>query len=116
MERRPRYIAAIMLVVFAFFYCGNTLFLHTHTGKEGHRIVHSHPYFPNAQHTHSSNALWLIALSNATVTSAQHSGELILLHFTGTYTLLIEVPHLPAECTGTDDCTSGLDPPSFTGA
>ena len=82
MERRQRYIAAIMLAVFAFFYCGNTLFLHTHTGEEGHRIVHSHPYFPNAQHTHSSNALWLIALSNAAVTSAQRSGELILPHFT----------------------------------
>ena len=116
MERRQRYIAAIMLAVFAFFYCGNTLFLHTHIGKEGHRIVHSHPYFPNTQHTHSSNALWLIALSNAAVTSAQRSGELILPHLTGTYTLLTEDPHLPAECTSTDDSTSGLDPPSFTGA
>lgn len=116
MERRQRYIAAIMLVVFAFFYCGNTLFLHTHTGEDGHRIVHSHPYFPNAQHTHSSNALWLIALSNAAVSSAQRSGELILPHITGTYTLLTEAPRLLAECTGTDDCTSGLDPPSFTGA
>lgn len=53
----------IVLVVFACFYCGNTLFSHTHI-LDGHLIVHSHPYLPAGSHTHSSVAFQCISAMN----------------------------------------------------
>jgi hypothetical protein len=69
--KKERYIKLatwIMLGIFAWFYCGNTLFLHTHVA-EGHKIVHSHPYLPSDSHSHSSQALQSIAAFNATAAS-----------------------------------------------
>ncbi len=53
-----------MLSVFAFFVCGNTLCLHSHTIGD-YTIVHSHPYLPSSQHTHSQQSLNTIAALNA---------------------------------------------------
>lgn len=58
-----RFVAALLLSVFALFFSGNLLFLHTHEiGDE--LVVHSHPYIPSASHTHSAGSLQTIAQLN----------------------------------------------------
>ena len=46
-------IAAIMVMIFAAYYCETTLFIHTHLSPEG-RVTHSHPFVPGSQHSHSA--------------------------------------------------------------
>lgn len=76
MRRNPAKIPALLLLgVFAFFYCGNTLFLHTHI-IEGNKIVHSHPYLPSGTHSHSSQALESIAGFNTALLSMQAADEI----------------------------------------
>ncbi|GFI13798.1 hypothetical protein IMSAGC008_01332 [Muribaculaceae bacterium] len=58
-------ISRALLLIFAFFYCGNTLFIHSHRLLDGERVVHSHPYLPGGQHSHSPEALTGLALLNA---------------------------------------------------
>lgn len=71
MSKNPAKIPALLLLgVFVFFYCGNTLFLHTHE-VEGTKIIHSHPYLPSSHHTHSSQAFQHIFGINATLHSMQ---------------------------------------------
>lgn len=65
MERRSRNIAWFLLVLFAMFFCGNTLFFHTHRLFDGHTEVHSHPYVPGSAHSHSSCGFQAIAHINA---------------------------------------------------
>lgn len=65
MERRSRHIAWFLLVLFAMFFCGNTLFIHTHRLFDGHTEVHSHPFIPGTTHSHSGSAFQAIAHINA---------------------------------------------------
>lgn len=54
-----------MLGVFAFFVCGNTLCLHSHRIGD-YTVVHSHPYLPSSNHSHSQQSLNTIAAFNTT--------------------------------------------------
>ena len=67
-------ITWILLLVFAYFYCGNTLFIHTHI-QDGQRIVHSHPYQPTDSHTHSAQAFQSIASANVVGASVVTSDQ-----------------------------------------
>lgn len=67
-ERCTKFATWILLGIFAWFYCGNTLFLHSHI-YQGRTIVHSHPYLPSDTHTHTSLALQSIAAFNAASTA-----------------------------------------------
>lgn len=75
MSKSPNKLTAILLLgVFTFFYCGNALFVHTHDVGDS-KIVHSHPYLPSGQHSHSSQNLISIfgfnsALSTVTLSEA----------------------------------------------
>lgn len=59
-HRHNKLIAVLLLGVFAFFYCGNTLCFHTHILGDS-VIVHSHPYLPSGHHSHSGQSLDSIA-------------------------------------------------------
>lgn len=57
-------ITALWLVgVFAFFYGGNTLFMHSHFA-DGHRVVHSHPYLPGSTHSHTDTVMHFLSAAN----------------------------------------------------
>ncbi|MDE6498004.1 MAG: hypothetical protein K2L21_05030 [Muribaculaceae bacterium] len=76
--------AAVMLVLFALYYCGSTLFVHSHRTWHGIE-THSHPYLPNSTHNHSDAEFSLISMLNTILTEAADS---------------LEIP-APAECTET---------------
>jgi len=65
-----RNIATLLIGVFAFFFCGNTVFMHSHV-VNGSRIVHSHPFKHGDQHSHTQNALLLITSANATAATME---------------------------------------------
>ncbi len=73
-ERLMRLMSILMLVVFANFYCGNSMFMHSHT-LNGHTIVHSHPMLPGSQHSHSASQIQIISLSNLMVQSMDQTSE-----------------------------------------
>lgn len=61
-------ISIFMIVVFAAFCCGNTIFIHSHLYR-GHRITHSHPYLPGDHHSHNAVQIVFIAESNTAANS-----------------------------------------------
>jgi len=65
MDRRSRNIAWFLLVLFAMFFCGNTLFVHTHRLFDGQIETHSHPFLPGSAHSHSDAGFQAIAQINA---------------------------------------------------
>lgn len=59
---RGNIIAILLTVLFAAYYSGSTLFVHTHFTGFGHGLVtHSHPYLPDNHHSHSTNEFDAIA-------------------------------------------------------
>ena len=74
-SKQAKIQAWLLLGIFAFFFCGNTLCLHTHI-IEGNKIVHSHPYIPSSHHSHSTQALESIAGFNATLLAMQAADEI----------------------------------------
>lgn len=66
-----RNIATLLIGVFAFFFCGNTVFIHSHV-VNGARVVHSHPFLPGDHHGHTQNALHFIAAYNHTAVAMEH--------------------------------------------
>lgn len=81
-------ITWILLCVFAYFYCGNTLFMHTHI-QDGYRIVHSHPYQPTDSHSHSAQAFQNIASANMAGSSILASTPLRCCCLVSDYCLLM---------------------------
>ena len=73
-HRHNKLIAVLLLGVFAFFYCGNTLFVHTHILGDS-VIVHSHPYLPSAHHSHSGQSLDSIAGFNSALSLMEKVNE-----------------------------------------
>lgn len=53
-RKLQRLIAAIMVMIFAAYYCETTLFVHTHRCQGGGVMTHSHPFVPGSGHTHSA--------------------------------------------------------------
>lgn len=49
-----------LIALYMSYWASATLFTHTHTGVWG-TVTHSHPYLPSSGHTHSTNALHIIA-------------------------------------------------------
>lgn len=68
-----------MLVMFVNFMFSNIVFMHIHTGLDGGRVVHSHPYFPSSHHTHSAASLDIVAGFNAAAASAKSPGHTVLM-------------------------------------
>ena len=57
--------AMLLILLFAAYYCGSTLFVHSHLIGFGDKIVtHSHPYLPNSNHTHTDYEFNAIACLN----------------------------------------------------
>ena len=56
-----RFLAILLTLLFAVYYSGSTLFIHTHFINSG-TITHSHPYLPDKGHSHSANEYELLAL------------------------------------------------------
>lgn len=81
-------IGIILLAVFAFFHCGNSVFMHTHS-VNGLTIVHSHPYHPYSQHSHTQHALDTIAALNAALLSMETSRQ-EYINKPHTYSILLE--------------------------
>lgn len=69
-------ISAFLIAVFAVFYCGNTVFIHSHL-YQGHRITHSHPYLPGSEHSHNAVELAFIAQSNEIATGAIAPSDIV---------------------------------------
>lgn len=78
-RHRLEHIAAALLLVFASFYCGNTLFIHSHSLLDGERVVHSHPYLPGSHHSHSPEALTGLALLNIALSAMEAAKSPTLL-------------------------------------
>ncbi len=58
LKRRGRgnVIAILLTILFAAYYSGSTLFVHTHfIGLGRGTVTHSHPYLPDNHHSHSAN-------------------------------------------------------------
>jgi len=85
-----RLIGIFLLGVFAFFYCGNTLFVHSHSLGD-HMVVHSHPYIPSGHHTHTQGALDSLAGFNAALLSME-AGESAVIDIPEVKAVTIE-PH-----------------------
>ncbi len=59
---RGNIVTVLLTVLFASYYSGSTLFIHTHFLGLGHGpITHSHPYLPGNHHSHSANEIDAIA-------------------------------------------------------
>ncbi|MEL5892690.1 hypothetical protein AAE250_04185 [Bacteroides sp. GD17] len=54
----------LLIVVFAYYYVGNTAFIHTHI-VDDYLVTHSHPFFPWAHHSHSETNLETVSMFNA---------------------------------------------------
>jgi len=74
-------ISVLMIAVFAIFFCGNTIFIHSHF-DQGHQITHSHPYIPGSTHSHSPEVLQFIAQANVFASSMSGAEILNLDNFT----------------------------------
>lgn len=60
--RRGNILAILLTVLFAAYYSGSTLFVHTHFLGFGRGLVtHSHPYLPDNNHTHTATEFDAIA-------------------------------------------------------
>lgn len=55
-----RFLAILLTLLFAVYYSGSTLFIHTHIINSG-EITHSHPYLPDKGHSHSANEYEVLA-------------------------------------------------------
>lgn len=64
-----------LLVLFALYWCGITLFAHTHV-VNGVRVVHSHPY--QVEHTHSKAQLETIFYLSLLQTSGDLPMDILL--------------------------------------
>ncbi len=70
-----RQVAGLVLVlIFAIYHCGLTLFPHSHTFGDG-TVTHSHPYLPGTSHNHTASQLQLI--SEAAATPVCEPGEAV---------------------------------------
>ena len=62
-------LKSLLLVLFIYYYVGNTAFIHTHTFSN-YKITHSHPFLPGGHHTHNGEEVETIAFFNAVVAVA----------------------------------------------
>ncbi|MBD5276264.1 MAG: hypothetical protein HDS30_01190 [Bacteroides sp.] len=67
--------AGLLLVLFALYYAGSTLFVHSHRTWHGIE-THSHPYLPNSTHNHSDAEFSLISMLNTILTEPTQGQEL----------------------------------------
>lgn len=66
---RGNIITVLLTMLFASYYSGSTLFIHTHfLGLGQGTITHSHPYLPGNHHSHSANDFEALALLTDIVT------------------------------------------------
>lgn len=57
-------LKGLLIVVFVYYYLGNTAFVHTHIIND-YLITHSHPFLPGMHHSHNEAGLETVALFNA---------------------------------------------------
>lgn len=55
--------AIFLVVLFAAYYCGSTLFMHSHNTWHG-IVTHSHPFSPKSHHSHTDCEFETIAALN----------------------------------------------------
>lgn len=68
-QRVHRVLVALMVALFATYYCETTLFVHTHNFYWG-SVTHSHPYWPSANHGHDQSECQAISLLSMIVLTA----------------------------------------------
>lgn len=79
MEKLDKYrqtVGLVLLMVFAMYNCGLTLFPHTHTDGNA-TITHSHPYLPGTAHNHTAAQLQLISEAASTAFCQVDSPEAV---------------------------------------
>ena len=111
MKNRLRHIFAIVtMLVFVNFVFSNTVFMHTHSdGNQSY--THSHPYLPSSGHTHSQNAVSLIAGFNAVAAAFQSATPLIIQQPT-VPSSTVDIIYCPLVCRGTIISLALRGPPS----
>ena len=71
-QRFHRVMVALLVALFATYYCETTLFVHTHNFYWG-TVTHSHPYWPSSHHGHDQaecqaiSMLSMIVLTTITI-------------------------------------------------
>lgn len=65
-NRRHKYVAWLLVLLFAVFYGESTLFVHTHSYEWG-TVTHSHPFMPSSSHQHTQNECQAIDMLSAFV-------------------------------------------------
>ena len=98
------------MLIFTNYYCGTTLFIHTHFFAWG-AVTHSHPYLPSNHHSHSDAEYQALALLDniivddnfSSVDISSDSGYALLDFFT--------LPEHPV--VGTSYITSLRAPPAY---
>ena len=63
-EKFRKLLAISLLLLFSMFVVGNILCIHTHQ-NEGNIVVHSHPFLPSSQHSHTTSQLITLSIVNA---------------------------------------------------
>ncbi len=68
-NRFTRFATVALIGLFVSFMFANSVFIHSHKLADGSLVCHSHPFNPSGAHSHSGNALTLIAAFNGAASS-----------------------------------------------
>lgn len=81
-----------MIALVVNFVAANTVSMHTHQLADGTTLVHSHPYYPAASHSHTGAAIDSISAMNISASSFLESAVLSLALCTETILYIDENP------------------------
>ncbi|MCM1450081.1 MAG: hypothetical protein NC082_07035 [Clostridiales bacterium] len=68
--------AVFLVMLFAAYYCGSTLLVHSHNTWHG-VVTHSHPYSPKAHHSHMEYEFETLSVLNNIVTEEMGGSPLV---------------------------------------
>lgn len=74
----------LLIVVFAYYYVGNTAFVHTHV-VDHFLVTHSHPYLPGTHHSHTEAEWETVSWFNLLCLDSSHELPVVpfILFFLG---------------------------------
>lgn len=107
-----KFVALVLLLLFAGFYAGTTLFVHSHL-INGEQIVHSHPIFGGDDSAHSHSQAEIDLITHLTTFSILFAATLILSGFVCAYVATIWVRNVHWS-DGDEECFASLRAPPAT--
>ncbi len=90
-EPMRRILCACIICVFVNFVFANTVFMHAHLLRDGSTVTHSHPMLPASSHTHTADAISLIAQCNLAAASMESAQAVPVVAASGHWELVFTV-------------------------